>query len=85
MTAGAIRGTVDVHVARNSVDYAHPSETLVRGAPMAAFRELIRSEASGPRLRPADLVEELQLINDEIHRIMSKVEQAVAKLATNIT
>jgi hypothetical protein len=82
--AGPVAGTVMAHiVAPPANDYGCRSETLIRGAPRDAFRELLLAEGSGPRLCAADIAAELSLINAQIRRIMSQVERAVARHATS--
>jgi hypothetical protein len=82
--AANIAGTVGAKVSfERSEPYDSKAESLTHSAPLAALRSLVRSESSGPRFNPADLVAELNEINAEIHRIMSQVEKAVARLVTS--
>jgi hypothetical protein len=71
-------GTVEATIAAADRHfYGHGSEALIRGTPIAI--------APKPRSRVSakDLVDELQSINTQIHRIMFQVEKAVARLATS--
>ena len=78
--AGTIGATISFE---RSAPYDSNSESLTHSAPLAALRSLVRSESSGPRISAPDLVPELNEINTEIHRIMSQVEKAVARLVTS--
>lgn len=78
--AGTIGATVPFE---RSARYDSNSDSLTNSAPLEALRSLVRSESSGPRITAADLVAELSEINTEIHRIMSQVEKAVARLVTS--
>ncbi len=80
----SLAGTVAAKVSFESdARYDSNSETLTRRAPLGAFRRLVRSESSGPRITAAELVLELNEVNAEIDRIMSQVEKAVARLTTS--
>ena len=77
-------GTVAASVSFESdARYDSNSETLTRSAPLRAFRRLVRSESSGPRISAAELVLELNELNAEIDRIMLQVEKAVARLTAS--
>ncbi|GAA3893415.1 hypothetical protein GCM10022276_10780 [Sphingomonas limnosediminicola] len=79
-----LAGTIGANVPfERSAPYDSNSESLTNSAPLEALRSLVRSESSGPRITAADLVAELSEINTEIHRIMSQVEKAVARLVTS--
>ena len=74
-TVPAALGEMDI----GSYDYS--SEALTRGWPVHE-----RPQPTGKSLQKVsakDLVAELDTINSQIHRIMSQVERAVARLATS--
>lgn len=77
---GTSRGTVDTSVeAVERSFYGEGSENLISGTP-------IGSTSGGlppPRLRAKDLIAELNMINQQIHRIMFQVDRAVTRLGTS--
>ena len=80
----SLAGTVGAKVSFEiSAPYDSNAETLTRSAPIGAFRRLVRSESSGPRITAAELVLELNQLNAEIDRIMLQVEKAVARLTAS--
>jgi hypothetical protein len=81
-----IAGTVDAAILSGADhDYGYRSEALISGAPLAATRQSLPPEPVRPQLRAKDLVDEIRNINTQIHRIMSQVERAVARLATSMS
>jgi hypothetical protein len=79
-----LAGTIGANVPfERSAPYDSNLGSLTNGSSLDALRSLVRSESSGPRITAADLVAELSEINTEIHRIMSQVEKAVARLVTS--
>ena len=80
--AVAVEGTIEATVAAADWKfYSGLSEALERGMPVS--RSPAASPDDGPQLRTKDLIAELDSINAQIHRIMSQVERAVAKLASS--
>ena len=79
---GAGRGTVDatVEFVERSF-YGKRSDALINGMPLST--ELLEPPMAAPRLKAKDLVAELNLINSQIHRIMSQVDRAVTRLGTS--
>lgn len=73
-----IEGTVPAKLGgTDDRSYSHSSEELIRGRPV---RGSIPAR-SPQKVSAKDLVAELDSINAQIHRIMSQVERAVARLA----
>lgn len=82
--ASEMAGTVATKLAAESdTPYDPNSPMLTQSAPFGSLARLVRSETSGPSVSAADLVAELNEINAEIHRIMTQVEKAVARLVTS--
>jgi hypothetical protein len=72
------QGTVEATIAAADRHfYGQGSEALIRGTPLAI------TPKRRTRVSAKDLVDELQSINTQIHRIMFQVEKAVARLATS--
>ena len=77
-----VQGTIAATLRQDQGWYRDSSHWLIRGT---LFPERARAPARPlpPRFRAKDLVDELGSINAQIHKIMSQVEKAVARLATS--
>lgn len=75
-------GTVGANVEIADSNYfPRSSDVLIRGEPV--MRAAVPAKPALPQPRAKDLIAEINSINSQIHRIMSQVEQAVARLATS--
>lgn len=75
-------GTIDATVAvQDPHFYGNRSQMLI-ASPSLSLAPAQRP-ARKVSTRAKDLIDELQTINDQIHRIMFQVERAVSRLATN--
>ena len=82
LEAARTYGTIDASVEGSDRHYfGGPSETLIRGIPVAAKAPEVPPVPRQTRAK--DLIAELNEINTQIHQIMFKVEKAVARLATS--
>jgi hypothetical protein len=73
-------GTIDTSIeAVERSFYGEGSENLITGVPVGVKA----LESPRARLRAKDLIAELNMINQQIHRIMFQVDRAVSRLGTS--